>query len=214
MAYRLHCFCQSGNAYKAANMLNLLGEPWEPIFVDFLNGATRDPAWRASVNETGEVPVLEDGAMKLSQSGVILDYLSTKHGRFGGRSADERREILRWVLFDNHKFTSYFASWRFTRAFIPAEPEPALMSWLKGRIDSAFAIVEKHLAERPFMLGAELTIADISMTGYLFYPKEEHGFDFAATHPNIAAWLGRISATKGWKGPYETMPGERIMPVR
>ncbi len=75
MAYRLHCFCQSGNAFKVANMLNLLGEPWEPVLVDFFNGETRDPAWRASVNETGEAPVLEDGDLKLAQSGVILDHL-------------------------------------------------------------------------------------------------------------------------------------------
>lgn len=214
MAYRLHCFCQSGNAFKVANMLNLMGESWEPILVDFFGGQTRDPAWRASVNETGEVPVLEDGPVRLAQSGVMLDYLSTKHGKFGGRSADERREILRWILFDNHKFTSYFATYRFMKAFVPQEPDAGAMAFLKSRADSAFAIVEAHLSRQLFMIGKEPTIADISMAGYLFYPQEEHGYDFAATHPGIAAWLGRIAAMKGWKGPYETLPGERRAPLR
>ena len=148
------------------------------MFVDFFNGETRNPAWRDSVNETGEAPVLEDGALKLSQSGVILDHLARKHGRFGARSEEEQREIWRWILFDNHKFTSYFATYRFMRAFAP-EPDAGVLAFLKTRADAAFAIVDKHLADRPFMLGSELTIVDCSMTGYLFYPQEEHGLRFS-----------------------------------
>jgi glutathione S-transferase len=214
MTYRLHSFCQSGNAFKAATMLNLLGQPWEPVFVDFLNGETRRPEWRAEVNEMGEAPVLEDGPLKLTQSGVILDYLAEKHGQFGGRDAAEKREVLRWILFDNHKFTSYLATHRFLKCFMPKEPDAAVMAWLKGRTDAALAIAEKHLADRAFVAGSGLTIADISMSGYLFYPAEEHGYDWAQTHPNIAAWLARISAMPGWRGPYETLPGERIAPLR
>ncbi len=99
------------------------------------------------------------------------------------------------------------------RAFMP-EPDPAVVAFLKGRADSAFGIVEKHLADRPFMLGTDLTIADLSMTGYLFYPKEEHGYDFAVSHPNIAAWIDRIRAMPGWKDPYEALPGKRMAPLR
>ena len=57
--YKLHCFCQSGNSYKAALYLNCAGLDWEPVFVDFFKGATRDAKWRESVNEMGEAPVLE-----------------------------------------------------------------------------------------------------------------------------------------------------------
>ena len=59
--YKLHCFCQSGNSYKAALYLNCAGLDWEPVFVDFFKGATRDAKWRESVNEMGEAPVLETG---------------------------------------------------------------------------------------------------------------------------------------------------------
>ena len=46
-SYRLHCFAQSGNAYKVALYLNCAGIEWEPVFIDFMAGATRDPDWRA-----------------------------------------------------------------------------------------------------------------------------------------------------------------------
>ena len=80
--FQLYCFAQSGNAYRAALMLNLIGADWEPKWVDFFGGATRKPEYRDGVNEMGEVPVLVHGSVKLSQSGVILTYLSTSAASF------------------------------------------------------------------------------------------------------------------------------------
>jgi glutathione S-transferase len=210
--YRLHCFSQSGNSFKVAFMLRALRQPWEAVFVDFMHGGTRDPAWREQTNEMGEAPVLEDGSRRLTQSGAILTYLSRKHGAFGGRNEDENLEVLRWLLFDNHKFTSFFATYRFLKCFGPAPADPAVLAWLKGRIDAAFAIVEKHLARQDFIVGDAPTIADFSMSGYLFYPVEESGYDLARSHPNMAAWVQRMRGIEGWAPPYDVLPGERIAP--
>jgi glutathione S-transferase len=210
--YRLHCFAQSGNSFKVAFMLRALKQPWEPLFVDYLHGATKDALWRDQTNEMGEAPVLEDGERRLSQSGAILTYLARKHGAFGGRNEDEQIDVLRWLLFDNHKFTSYFATYRFSKSFVATPPDPTIMGWLKGRIDGAFGIVDKHLATRAFMVGDAPTIADISMCAYLCYPKEESGYDLTAQFPNMAAWLKRVQAIDGYAPPYEVLPGERIAP--
>jgi glutathione S-transferase len=211
--YRLHGFCQSGNTFKVAFMLRALQQPWEAVFVDYMKGgATRDPAWRDGTNEMGEAPVLDDGPKRLTQSGAILTYLARKHGAFGGNSEDEQLEVLRWLLFDNHKFTSYFATYRFMKAFGATAPDPAVLAFLKTRIDGAFAIADKHLATREYMVGNAPTIADISMCAYLCYPKEESGYDIPAQFPNIAKWLDRVRAIDGWASPYEVLPGERIAP--
>jgi glutathione S-transferase len=213
--YKLHCFAQSGNCFKVAFALEALGQRWEPLpmdFAAFAAGATRDPAWRASTNEMGEAPVLEADGKRLTQSGAILLYLARKHGAFGGRNEDEAYEVMRWLFFDNHKFTSYFATWRFTKSFAATAPDPAIEKWLKGRIDNALGIAEKHLAKQPYIVGDAPTIADMSMCAYLLYPKDEHGCDFAATHPNIAAWLDRVRAIPGYKDPYGLLPGERVAP--
>ena len=207
--YQLYCFAQSGNAYKAALMLTLIGARWKPIHVDFFNGETRAADYRQNVNEMGEVPVLVDGARKLSQSGAILTHLSEQSGRFGSDDPDQRLEILRWILFDNHKFTSYLATYRFLVAFAKSG-DPAVMEFLKGRIAGALNIVAKHLSAQPFVAGAEPTIADLSLCGYLFFPAEEFGFDMAAEHPPIGAWLGRIRALLGWVHPHELMPGHPL----
>ena len=210
--YRLHGFCQSGNTFKIAFLLRALRQPWEPVFVDFMHGVTREAAWRETANEMGEVPILEDGPRRLTQSGLILSYLARKHGAFGGATEDDQNEVLRWLLFDNHKFTSYFASYRFMKAFGATAPDPSVMAWLRGRLDNAFAIVDKHLQARAFMVGGAPTIADFSLCGYLFYPVEESGYEVETRFPHIKSWLSRVQALPGWAHPYEILPGERIAP--
>ena len=81
------------------------------------------------------------------------------------------------------------------------------MTFMKGRIDSALAIVNKRLEKAPFLLGERPTIADISMCAYLFYPAEEFGFDIAKDHPAIGSWLKRVEALPNWAHPYDIMPG-------
>ena len=94
--YQLYCFAQSGNAYRAALMLNLIGADWKPVFVDFFKGETRTPQYRGEVNEMGEAPVLAHGDRKLSQSGVILTYLARRSRQVSaaGRGRGARGDAL------------------------------------------------------------------------------------------------------------------------
>ena len=208
--YQLYCFAQSGNAYRAALMLNLIGADWEPIFVDFFNGETRGAAYRSTVNEMGEAPVLVHGAKKLTQSGAILLYLAERSGKFLPRNEDERLEALRWIIFDNQKIGGNLGPYRFFRNFAKPLGDPIVLEFLKGRATSALAVLDKRLSHSPYLLGAEPTIADVSLTSYLYYPPEEFGFDIAAQHKNIGAWLDRVKALPRWAHPYDLMPGHPL----
>jgi glutathione S-transferase len=208
--YRLHCFAQSGNAYKVALMLNLCGLPWEPVFVDYFKGETRGEHYRGEVNEMGEVPALDiGGGKRLTQSGIILDLLARETGKFAPEGEEEREECWRWILFDNHKFTSYFATHRFLRVFVK-DTDPAVLAFLRARAEGAYAIADKHLARHAFLLGERPTIADISLCGYVFFSPEETGFDLATAYPAIEAWRNRIKLLAGWKHPYDLMPGHPL----
>ncbi|MEM0935394.1 MAG: glutathione S-transferase [Pseudomonadota bacterium] len=201
----LHCFGESGNAYKVALALEVSGLPWRPIYVDFFNGGGRSAEFRA-LNPMGECPVLVDGTTVLTQSGVIQDYVSGLTGKHGGASAEERREVLRWVLWDNHKLSSQAGVTRFLMNFVSPEKRPAeVISWLHGRLRAAYAVLDAHLANRDWIVGNGPTNADFSCCGYLYYP-EPFGFD-RAKWPQIDAWLTRLSNLPAWKRPYDLMPG-------
>ncbi len=206
--YQLYCFAQSGNAYRAALMLNLIGAKWEPVWIDFFGaGVQRQPEYRGDVNEMGEVPVLVDGKKKLTQSAVILTYLARKSGMFLPKGEDEEYEALRWMIFDNQKINGFLGPFRALRNFAKPPGDPAVLGFLKGRIDGNLAIVNKRLEKAPFLLGDKPTIADISMCGYLYYPAEEFGFDIAKDYPAIGKFLERMKALPGWGHPYDLMPG-------
>jgi glutathione S-transferase len=209
--YQLYCFAQSGNAYRGALMLNLIGADWAPVFVDFfIKGETRSPDYRGNINEMGEVPVLVHGSKKLSQSGVILTYLAERSGKYLPEGDDERLEALRWIIFDNQKVNGFLGPYRFLRIFAKPPGDPQVLAFLKGRIDNNLSIIDKRLAARSFVLGERPTIADISLTAYMYYPAEEFGFDIAAQHRHIAAWLERMRALPGWEHPYKLMPGHPL----
>jgi glutathione S-transferase len=209
--YQLYCFAQSGNSYRVALMLNLIGADWEPIWVDFFKGGVqRTPQFRTDVNEMGEAPVLVHGKTKLTQSGVILNHLARTSGKFAPQGEDEENEALRWILFDNQKVNGYLGPFRFLRNFASPPGDPAVLAFLKGRIDGNLAILNKRLEHAPFILGSRPTVADISLVGYLYYPPEEFGFDIRADHPAIGPWLDRIKALPGWGHPYDLMPGHPL----
>ena len=201
--FKLYCFGESGNAYKAALMLQACGVAWEPVFVDFFNGETRSDAFRRDVNIMGEVPVLKHEGRTYSQSGVILDYLAEVTRKFGAKSEDERREILRWMLFDNHKLTASIASLRYL-VTLTKKPEGEVTEYLRKRALGALAVVNAHLADKGFIMGKRATIADFSLCGYLFY-GDELPFDLEQ-HTHVMNWLDRIRALPGWKHPYDLMP--------
>jgi glutathione S-transferase len=202
MTIKLHCFGESGHSYKAALALELSGLDWEPVFVDFFAGGTRSDEYRAQ-NVMGEAPVLIDGDVTLSQSGVIQQYVTDKTGQFGGAESD-RYEVLRWILWDNHKLSSQVGMTRFLMNYLPEDKRPAdVIAFMQGRLKAAFATLEAHLKGRDWLVGDEVTNADLTCCGYLFYP-EPFGFD-RSQWPNIDSWLSNISGLPRWKHPYDLM---------
>jgi len=205
MTIQLYGFGESGHSYKVALALSLAGVPYDLRFVDFFNGEARSPAFKA-INPMGECPVLVDGDLTLTQSGVILDYLTKQTGKFGGESEAERREVLRWTLWDNHKFSSQIGMTRFLMNFIPEDKRPQeVITFTQGRIKAAMGILDSHLADHTWIAGGNgPTNADLSCCAYLFYP-ETYGFT-RADWTNIDRWLSNIEALDGWTHPYDLMP--------
>ncbi len=204
MAIELHCFGESGNAYKAALTLELAGINWSPVYVDFFGGAARSDGYR-DLNIMAEAPILVQGDFSLSQSGAIQQWVVDQTGNLGG-SPEDKYEVLRWVLFDNHKMSSQAGMTRFLMNFLPEDKRPLeVIKFMQGRVLGALKILDTHLESRSWIVGNTMTIADIANCGYLFYP-EPYGFT-RANWSNIDSWLSRIEATKGWKHPYDLMPG-------
>lgn len=204
MTAQLYCFGESGNSYKAALTMALAGYDWAPRYVDFFGGETRTPEYRA-LNVMGEAPLLVEGDTVLSQSGAIQYHVVKATGKLGGAPGEEE-EVLRWILWDNHKLSSQAGMTRFLMNFLPEEKRPKeVIGFMQGRLKAAYATLDAHLTGRDWIVGRDVTIADTACCGYLYYP-EPYGFS-RADWPHIDRWLDRLSALPGWKHPYDMMPG-------
>ena len=206
MTIELYCFGESGNAYKAALALELSGLEWAPVKVDFFGGETRTPDYRERINPMGEAPVMVDGDLTLTQSGVMQMHITEKTGKFGGATPDEAREVMRWVFWDNHKLSSQAGMTRFLMNFLPEDKRPAeVIGFMQGRLVAAYTALNTHLKGRDWIVGHGITNADMSCCSYLFY-QEPFGFT-RKDWPEIDRWLSNIEAVPGWKHPYDLMPG-------
>jgi glutathione S-transferase len=206
-AYRLHYFPESGNSYKLAQMLTLCGQPFELVWTDFGGRVTWTEEWRREVNPMGEIPVLEENGVRLTQTGPILLHLAEKFGHLAAGEA--RFEVLRWLFWGNQKMSGYMAAYRFMRTFSNGA-DPAVMAFFRRRLDDFLGILDTLLRDRPFVAGRDVTVADISMCAYLSYPEDEIGYDLAHHFPHVRAWLDRLAAIPDWRAPYDLLPGQRL----
>ena len=182
--------------------MELSGYDWAPVYVDFFNGESRGPEFRA-LNPMGEVPVFREGALTLTQSAVIQLHVADRTGKFLGT---DREEVLRWLFWDNHKLSGVAGATRFLMNFLPPQKRPAeVIAFQQARLKGTYAVLDDRLSRSEWVAGAAPTIADFACCGYLFYP-EPFGFD-RADWPHIDRWLDGLKALPGWKHPYDLMPG-------
>jgi glutathione S-transferase len=158
----------------------------------------RDPVTRLApstykeLHPFGTAPVLDDGALRLSESGAIIEYVLHIHG--DGRLV---------VLPGAPNYAQYLFWWHFANAsMMPAAMTVGLVKRLQGpidpvthalsaRLDIAYAMVEGRLSEVPYFAGAHLTAADIVMLFPLTTMRRFSARDLSV-YPNIRAYLHRI----------------------
>ena len=208
--YRLHYFPESGNSYKLALMLTLCGERFEPIWTDFGGGVTRTPEWRRDVNEMGEIPVLEVDGDRRTQTAPILLQLAKQYGRFGGETEQEQFELLRWLFSGQSQADRLHGDLSLSFARSRRLPTRTCSPIFAGGSTTSCRSSKGICRRMQFAIGERPTIADISMMAYLHYPADETGYDLAASHPAISAWLRRMAQLPGWKSAYDLLPGKRL----
>jgi glutathione S-transferase len=194
----------SGNGYKVRLLLAFTGERYSWSDLDIFHGATRTAEFLAK-NPNGRIPTLEleDGSF-LPESNAILWYLAEgtpwiPAGRFA------RAQVLQWMFFEQYSHEPYVATPRYILRHLPADsPRRAELPQRLERGREALAVMEKHLAWRPYFVGERASIADLALYAYT-HVAEQGGHDLAP-YPALRAWLARIAALPGYV-PITLVPG-------
>jgi glutathione S-transferase len=183
----------SGNCLKVKWTADLLGIAYDWVETDVLQGGSRTPEFLA-LNPAGQVPtvLLEDGRT-LAQSNAILLYLGEGSALV---PADRfaRAKMMEWLFWEQYSHEPYVAVARFQCRYLgksPSELEPRLIE----RGNAAMRMLDQATAGGGFLVGAGLTLADISLVAYTRV-ADEGGF-VLADYPNLRRWIADVDAALG-----------------
>jgi glutathione S-transferase len=192
---RLYNYGPSGNGYKVALLLSQLGRPFETIEVDANAGGTRTPEFLA-LNPIGKIPVVVlDSGDVLAESDAILWYFADGTP-FLPEGALDRARVLQWMFFEQYSHEPYIAVARNWLAHIGLdERRRRELPEKQERGYAALGVMERRLAEHPFLVADRYTIADIALYAYT-HVAHEGGFELSR-YPGIRAWLARVRGRPG-----------------
>ncbi|UOA17066.1 glutathione S-transferase family protein [Sulfitobacter dubius] len=184
----------SANCQKIHMMLACLGLPYENIFVDVLNGATKENGF-TQMNPMQQIPVLRDGADTISDSQAILVYLAAQYGpEWADNTPIGMAKIAEWLSFATKEVSN--------------GPQMARLWHLTGEdsidIDAATAAglkvltqLQSHLESKKWLCLDRPTIADIAVFPYIATARD--GKLPLDDYPAVCAWLERIRALPGYR---------------
>jgi len=187
---------QSGNCYKIKLLTAFLGINHDWIAVDILAGDTKTSSFIAK-NPAAKIPLLElDDGRTLSESNAILNYLASDTTLLPVDKFDLAK-VLQWQFFEQYSHEPYIAVARFIAKYLglPDEKRAEYDDKQAGG-HKALKVMESQLAKTAFLVGDNMTIADISLYGYT-HVADEGGFDLAG-YPAIVEWIDRIKNTKNY----------------
>ena len=186
---RLHSTLLSGHGHRAKLFLTLLDLPFTTIELNMKAGDNRQPAHLA-LNPFGEVPVIEDGDIVVTDSNAILVYLARKYGDASWLPDDpvSAAAVQRWLSLAAGKIAYGPCAARLVTVF----GAPLDYARAKKIAEDFFAIIEPEFRDKPFAVGQTPTIADIAAYSYIAHAPE--GGISLEPFPNVRAWLKRVEA--------------------
>ncbi|MCP4323954.1 MAG: glutathione S-transferase family protein [Psychromonas sp.] len=187
---KIYADIKSGNCYKLALLCSLLRIKHQWVTIDILKGETQTPEFLAK-NSNGKIPLLElaDGSC-ISESNAILNYLAEGTVLLP-TEAKKRALTLQWQFFEQYSHEPFIAVARYINIYLGL-PEARKQEYkdLQAGGHKALAVMDKQLKETDYLVGSQLTIADISLYAYT-HVAFEGGFDLSI-YPAITAWMKRI----------------------
>lgn len=177
----------SGNCLKVKYAADHLGLPYTWTDIDILKGESRMPEFLA-LHPMGQVPVivLDDGRA-LGQSNAILQYLAEGTALLPSDAYDRAR-VAEWLFWEQYSHEPYIAVCRFHMVY-KGQPKETREAWRVERGEAALDAMDRALTGRDFLIGADLTIADIALLAYTRLAGEG-GFDLGA-RPAVGNWIAR-----------------------
>jgi glutathione S-transferase len=163
-------------------------------------GGNDDPDYRR-LNLMGTLPtIVEEDGFALWESGAVIRYLCAKHGPGGLCPAGERgrAEAEKWMDWSSLNLQPFNRVFTFNMFILPPEERDTdAIAAAAERAVVMYDLLDRHLADRPYLCGNEFTMADIP-AGSLTYRWMKYA-PVRPSHPNVEAWYDRLAARPAYR---------------
>jgi glutathione S-transferase len=198
---KLYRHALSGHSHRVQLALSLLGLPHELIDVDLMSRAHKSPAF-LHMNPFGQVPVLDDGGVIVSDSNAILVYLARQYdtaGRWLPQDARGQAAVQAWLSVAAGQIAFGPAAARLINVFGAKLNAQDVIS----RAHQLLTVMDGVLGQRAFLASNAATLADIACYSYIAAAPE--GDVDLSPYPNVRAWLARVEALPHF-APFQKTP--------
>ena len=93
-------------------------------------------------------------------------YITEKTGKFGGDSAEDQREVMRWMFWDNHKMSSQAGMTRFLMNFLPEDKRPQEVIAIASQQQIIVAVRHQNVIPRAAVQGV-IPMAAVQVIGII-----------------------------------------------
>ena len=191
----LHEQMESGNCYKIRLTAALLGTPIELREYDITKGETRTPEFMANVNANGRIPTLQVGDRFITESNAACYYLAEDTSLVPQERFDHA-DMLRWMFWEQYSHEPNIATLRFWICWVGTsnltEAQRLQIPLKREAGHAALKLMDEHLADREWLVGTNLSLADVCLFAYTHF-AEEGEFDLSS-YRNVVAWIDRLKA--------------------
>jgi glutathione S-transferase len=192
--FTLHDYLPSQNGWKVRVLLGLLDIPYRSRIVSIFEGECRTEAF-LKLNPVGAIPVLElDNGRAIAESNAILAFLA-EGTHFLPSDHYLRAKVMQWLFFEQYHVEPVIGSLRFWTLTGRLERNQGMVAGKREAGARTLAALNRSLGDAPFLVGNDVTIADIAVYAYA-HRAEDCGFSLA-DYPAFAAWAGRMRDTIG-----------------
>ena len=202
MTIKLFDFELSGNCYKARLLISLLDIKYETKLVNFI-AKEHKSAELLKLNPLGQIPILVDGDITISDSQAILVYLARKYGdeTWLPTDAESLSQIMRWLSITVGEINQGLV---LARRFHLFNSKDINIKVANQTAIYVLDILEQHLTNREWLELGHPTIADIAVFPYVALASD--GKISLQPYPQIVAWCNCIKQLPG----FISMPGIQV----
>lgn len=172
--------------------------PFELHVIDLAKGEHKQPE-HVRRQPFGRIPALDDDGFEMFESRPMSRYIALKAGSPLLPSEPKAAgKVEQWISIEMSEFSPHAMKFVYEHTFKRPQ-EASVLEAARKALETTCSVIDRQLAQTPFIAGPTFTLADIGFMPYLEYTMTSPAREIYAPHAHLLAWWNKISERPSWR---------------